>query len=201
MPENKTRQNRHASVKQSILKTAMALIIDKGIAKLSLREIARKAGYSPASLYEYFEGKDEIIAQLSAEAFDRLRIYLGQPPTTIPPDKRLIEIGMAYVKFARENPGHYDLVFNRLPSKRSTASAEINAASPYMIVRQAVVEAIESGSIVMSRGYDLEAITYSLWSLAHGMATLQNTHLSQFEADFDKVNRSAFETFIKGLGT
>ena len=71
---------------------------------LSLRQVARRADFSPAALYNYFSSRDEIIASLFAESFERLNTYLKRVPTDLPLKTRVVELGMAYLDFGRENP-------------------------------------------------------------------------------------------------
>ena len=80
-----TRLERQANVKQAILKTALTLINEKGLDKLSLREIARRIEYSPAGLYEYFESKGDILIALAREGEARLIRAFNQVPTDITP--------------------------------------------------------------------------------------------------------------------
>jgi AcrR family transcriptional regulator len=192
-------RERHEETKQAILAGARALIVEKGVHALSLREVARRTGYSPASLYEYFSGKDDLVAAVAAEALERLGRYLDRVPTDLPPPERLVEIGLAYVAFARQNPEHFLLVFTRLPSARSSLQQAPGAGSPYRIVLQAAQAAIDGGCIAPQPGYGAEEIAYSVWVMAHGMAMLQQTHLRHFEADFPATDRRAFAVFIEGL--
>ena len=54
------RQRRHEKSQQAILDIAAKLIVEHGHEKLSLREVARQADYSPAGLYEYFKSKADV---------------------------------------------------------------------------------------------------------------------------------------------
>ncbi|HEX5692844.1 MAG TPA: TetR/AcrR family transcriptional regulator [Roseiflexaceae bacterium] len=199
MREKPSRQQRHADVKQAIVWAARALILEKGVEQLSLREIARRIGHSPAGLYEYFGNKEEIVAEVAAEAFAQLRLALERVPTGLPPAQRLVELGLAYVAFARQQPEQFLLIFSRLPSQRSSLEAPLSSNSPFALVRDAVQHATDTGAIVARAGYGVEEIGYSLWALAHGLAMLQQTHLRGFQADFTSADRRALEQFVAGL--
>jgi hypothetical protein len=43
---------------------------------------------------------------------------------------------------------------------------------------------------------DAESVAYTLWSLVHGMAVLESTHLRGFDADFTRVHRVALEHLV-----
>jgi len=76
--ESATRQRRHEKTRRAILDAAGRIVARKGIQDLSMREIARQIDYSPAGLYEYFEGKEEIVQALCAEGHQQLSAYIRQ---------------------------------------------------------------------------------------------------------------------------
>jgi len=156
-------------------------------------------GHSPAGLYEYFGSKEEIVAAVAAEALGQLGGYLERVPASLPPARRLVELGLTYVEFARQHPEHFLLVFSSLVSRRASTQMPADARSPYRIVQQAVRDGIDTGDFASRAGYAVEEIAYSLWAFAHGMAMLQQTHLRQFNADFKAADRHALETFLAGL--
>jgi AcrR family transcriptional regulator len=194
-----TRQRRHEDIKQAILWAAHALILEKGLENLSLREIARRIEHSPAGLYEYFGSKDEIVAALTAQALDQLRAALGRVPAGLPIPRRLVELGLAYIAFARQQPEQFLLIFSRLHSQRSSPQTPLNSSSPFALVHEAVQQAIDTETIRAQAGYGTQEIAYSLWAMAHGLAMLQQTHLRSFQADFSAADRRALEAFVAGL--
>ena len=82
--------------KRQILRAAMTLFSEQGLAGTSIRDIARKSGYTNPALYKHFAGKDELAlylfenchrrlwtkcnaAILAAKSFDdKLEGYIGQ---------------------------------------------------------------------------------------------------------------------------
>ncbi len=192
------RQRRHANTKQAILQTALQLVAEKGVDKLSLREIARRVEYSPAGLYEYFGSKEEILRELARKVDGRLNTSMQNIATTLPPVERLTEICLAYIQFALRNNEYFTLM-NSLPSQRTSLDEPVPQESAYVTVLQAVQTAINAGSISARDGYGPEEITYSLWSMIHGMAMLRLTHLRYFQADYETINRQALQIFMAGL--
>ena len=98
------RDRRRLSTREEILIAARELMLEVGPEALSLRQVARRADFSPAALYTYFASRDELVAALFAESFERLDAYLRRVPPELPADRRVVELGMAYLDFARENP-------------------------------------------------------------------------------------------------
>ena len=194
------RQQRHAEMKAAILDAARAAILEHGPARFSLREVARRSGYSPAGLYEYFSGKEDLVRAVADESLARLHAYLSRAAGDLQPAQRLVALGLAYVRFAHDNPQHFLLIFTQLPSRRTTLQTPSTSTSPYRLVLQAVQDGVDAGVFVTRPGLGVEQIAYGVWSLAHGMAMLQQTHLQQFQTDFVTHDRRVLEQFVVGLG-
>jgi AcrR family transcriptional regulator len=135
----RTRGIAHEETRQQILKTARSLVLKFGHERLSLREIARTAGFSPASLYEYFDGKEAIVQTLAARASGSLRLALEKASKQASDDRaRLAALGAAYVGWAKSHAEDFLLLFSQLPSKRQSFPEEPGAGSPYLLVLDAV---------------------------------------------------------------
>ncbi len=196
------RERRNERTRQAILQAALELVIEKGINKLSLREIARRADYSPAGLYEYFSSKDEIVEALVCEASDRFFAHLNQVSRTLAVGEYLVELGMAYIEFAHLNPDHFMMMFTHyqaLPLVNLEEFQPDSDSNAYGLLMDAVQRALTDGLFQSRPGYGKVGITYSFWSLVHGLAILQATYLRQFKWDFPTADRQAIRTFIDGL--
>ena len=62
--------------RENIAAAASALFMEKGIAATSMNDIAKAAGYSKATLYVYFENKEELTGFLVLESMKRLNSYI-----------------------------------------------------------------------------------------------------------------------------
>jgi AcrR family transcriptional regulator len=187
-------------MKAAIVQAARAVILESGPEHFSLREVARRSGYSPAGLYEYFSGKEDLLQAVADESLAQLHAALSYAARDLPPAERLIALGLAYVRFARDNPQHFMLIFARLPSQRTSLQAPPVRTSPYQLVLHTVQEGVDAGIFRVRPGLSVEQMAYGVWVMAHGMAMLQQTHLRQFEADFLAHDRHVLEAFVHGLG-
>ena len=69
----KERQDRERqAVTASILNAARDLFVAEGYQSVSIRKIAERIEYSPAAIYSYYPGKDDIFLALAAEGFHLL---------------------------------------------------------------------------------------------------------------------------------
>lgn len=192
------RERRRKRNKNAILDTATELIQSKGIENISLRDIAKHADYSPAGLYKYFDSKAAIIQAVQARENQKLIERLQTVSSELSPTQRLVELSLLYIQFALEN-SVYLVLINSLSSGRKTKDQSVPTTSPYFVFLKAVDSWGQHEGIKFQSDYGLEEITYTLWSLIHGMATLRVRQLKGFEADFQSVNRRSIELFLNGL--
>lgn len=205
MVRQTARARRHERTREAILSATMDLIVEKGFNNLSLREVAQRVDYSPAGLYEYFGSKDELIAAACLEGDKILGDYLRRVDQSLPLDQYLVELGLAYVRFARERTNTFTFLFTARTVETQFYLADIaktiNPEDSFHLLHQAVQRGIDSGMIRAGPDYSVMDISYNLWALVHGMATLQSSYLQDWDYDFAQADRHAIETFVKGLTT
>jgi AcrR family transcriptional regulator len=194
------RRQRREYTQRAIMDTALALVAEHGLHQLSLREVARRVGYSPAAMYEYFASKEALIQALADEGDLLLRARLSTTSEDLPPGERVISLGLAYVDFARTHPEHFHLMFSELSTSRTSLNDPLDEEKPYYPVAKAVADGIAAGEFGTRPGYGLGEITYGLWALAHGIASLQRTKLRHVVDDFPPIDRAVLETLVSGLG-
>lgn len=201
MTELSPRQRRYHKTKETILQAAREIIAEKGPDGLSLRELARRIDYSPSGLYEYFSSKEEIVTAVCVEGLGLLSSYLNRAPASLTPAERLLEMGLAYLDFAREHPEHFRLIFASLSHEQTHLAEEaMNGDSPYHLLLEAVQAVIATGEFSVSEEFNLEDMAFSLWALVHGLAVLEQTHLKNFQQEAPTtLYRRALRVFGEGL--
>jgi len=203
MAKRTPRERRYARTRQEILDAAMELVQEEGPDKLSMRELARRVDYSPAGLYEYYENKDEIIVALCVEADRRLRIMLKAVPESLPAGEYLVELGMAYLRYARENKEHFLLDASAPsqigPDKPVPFEMAVHRDGTIQVLLRGIEKAVKEGVISPVDEQGLLDIVYSFFSLAHGMAILQLTKMVNLEFDYERANRTAYRKLIDGF--
>jgi AcrR family transcriptional regulator len=162
------------------------MVVERGWDGFSLRGLARGVDLSPASLYEYFDGKDAILEGVADRARKRLVDRLRSVPSDA--SDRLVELAMAYIDFARAEREDFLLLFGRT----STGGEAPGKGSPYSIWLNQLARELGGGA-------DLHARAYGLWACAHGLAMLQVTELNGVEGDFAASDRRTVEALVAGL--
>ncbi|WP_343672948.1 TetR/AcrR family transcriptional regulator [Paraburkholderia heleia] len=97
--------------RERILDAARRIVTREGLAALSMRKIAEAIGYSPASLYLYFAGRDEIAEALGREGYAQLLAQLEPLALIVDARERLHALAHAYVAYGCDYPQIYELIF------------------------------------------------------------------------------------------
>lgn len=95
-----------------IKEAAWAQIAAEGVSALSLRGLARQIGMSPAGLYRYVDGLDELVTSLLVDAYTELADAVEQAAgPDVPPREALIGAARAYRAWAVAHPNRFLLIF------------------------------------------------------------------------------------------
>lgn len=88
---------------------ALRELAKEGIAGVSLRGVARRAGVTPPAVYRHFADKDALLAAVAAECAERLAnvMIAAAAEGAEDPLEAFRAIGIALVRFAVENPEHF----------------------------------------------------------------------------------------------
>src|SRR5580704_10076992 len=106
----------HANLKESLLDAAVDLLAEAGPQGFTLREVARRAGVSHNAPYRHFKDKDDLLAAVAAEGFDRLTASMkAAMETGASAADRLRLAGKGYVEFAMRSPQHLLIMFETPP--------------------------------------------------------------------------------------
>ncbi|MGD2050005.1 MAG: TetR/AcrR family transcriptional regulator [Chloroflexota bacterium] len=199
MEDLSPRERRQARTREEILAAAMSLINEKGPDEFSLRGLAERVDYSPAGLYEYFDGKDDIINAVCAEGDLMLRDSLRAVPDTLPTGEYLVELGLAYIRFADQHMEHFKLMFTYERQGPPVPYEELEFDETYRLLLDAVQAGIDAGKISTGPSYGLAEVALGLWATAHGLAMLKMSNLRHVEYDFETANRAILERLVRGL--
>src|SRR5882672_11755100 len=107
----RSREVESESTRQTILEAAEDLLANGGEAAVSIRELCRRAGVTPPTIYHHFGDKralvDRVIDDCFAE-FDRALAQRAAPPDPI---DALAWAFDRYLEYGRSHPAHYRLMF------------------------------------------------------------------------------------------
>jgi AcrR family transcriptional regulator len=161
--------------------------------------VARRADFSPAALYTYFASRDELVTSLFAESFERLDTYMRRVPLDLPPDRRVVELGMAYMDFARDNPMDLRCILTADPQDLPPSSGKALGLGAAMLLGQTFRDGLEQGVFVGGPGLTVAEMAYGAWALVHGMVSIAGIDLSEVADQVSAEPRRVLESYVRML--
>ena len=165
----------HGHLRATLVAHGVRLLALSGTAGLSLRTLARKAGVSPAAPYRHFKNAHALAEAIAAEGFRKLRdaMLATMADPALGGRTPLERIGVGYLRFATENPDHFQLMFSGrvCPDPAAPESALHQAGqAAFRALTDTIVEAQRQGQVAAEVSPPELAVV--AWSFIHGFSTL-----------------------------
>ncbi len=151
--------------------SAVELIAERGLAGLSLRECARRAGVSHAAPYRHFADKQALLVAIAEQGFGWLTEQGRAAMEGIDdPRLRLDAYGIAYVRFAVRHPVHHRVMFTaelgpETADRGTKTDGEQRDTGAFSLL-------LRSAEAIVGPDGNPELAAVALWSLTHGLSML-----------------------------
>jgi AcrR family transcriptional regulator len=157
-----------SDLRQRVLDTSRVLLENDGVAALSMREVARRAGVTHQAPYHHFPDRESILAELVTQGYEELSRRLSRANDNAPNGGKraaMMASSEAYVGFAIENPGVFRIMFR----------PDVCDPMRFPLVLQAGARAraeLEKLVRIVHDGAYSEALASLYWAHVHGLACL-----------------------------
>ena len=168
--------------KEQIVQAACELVSEVGMDGLNMRDLAKRCNCSTQPIYLSFANADEVKREVHSKIIESYNQYIANEIASNKyPEYKAS--GMAYIRFAKEQPQYFKYLFMRDRSKET--SNEMDA----IFEREA--------DRAMQYGIDHDkaiAIHTHMWVYVHGIATICATGFLDW--DWDTVSNMLNEEFF-----
>jgi AcrR family transcriptional regulator len=160
-----------ADFRDRLCEAAERLFAERGPDAVTMRQLAAELGVSPMTPYRYFEDKDDILAAVRANGFNRFAEALERARAGASGARAIGKaVGEAYVAFAVGHPHSYKLMFDfnqphveKYPELVAAGQRAQRTMTGY--VHDAIAEGIMAG--------DPQQIGMMFWAAIHGSVILE----------------------------
>lgn len=174
-PKPKTEFERQ-QLRTLIMDAARQLFVSRGVDAVTMREIAKRIGYSATSIYLHFADKEALIRAVCDTDFLALAEALKSNLTINDPVERLLAFGRSYTQFALNYPNHYRMMFmtGHPPCDATNSSIQQNNAEQdaYFQLKTVVNDVYLAGRFKKDLN-DADLIAQTVWAGMHGVCALQ----------------------------
>lgn len=175
MPPKFKSEAEKLAARVQILDAARELFVAKGVEAVTMREIAKKIGYSATTIYLHFKDKESLIHVLCLTDFKTLGVELAMILQNPEPIARLVDLGAAYARFALAFPNHYRMMFMTEKPANVIDENDIDPSwDAYKLLNDVVNDVFQAGYF-QSQHDNPEMIAQTLWAAIHGVCSLEIT--------------------------
>lgn len=162
-------------LREACIAEALAIVEEKGVEALSLREVARRLGVSHQAPYKHFASRDHILAELVSRAFAAFAQYLERGGNGKSGDD-VASLGSAYLDYADRHPLQYRLMFGTLlPDPGHHPDMMRNARLAFAVLQGALGRDPPAGPVRPTYD-DINLDALFVWSAIHGVASMMQTN-------------------------
>ena len=174
-PKPKTEAERQ-QLRTLIIDAARDMFVTVGYEAVTMREVAKRIGYSATSIYHHFADKEALLRAVCDTDMLALASSLNTVLQITDPVERMNALGMAYAQFALAYPNHYRMMFMtpRDPCSPETSGLQQNNAEQdaYFQLKTVVNDVFKDGKFKPELN-DSELIAQTVWAAMHGVCSLQ----------------------------
>jgi AcrR family transcriptional regulator len=165
-----TRPYHHGNLRQALLDAAVEVIRETGPLAFTLREAARRAGVSHNAPYRHFRDREELLAEVAAQGFQRLTESMVKAASAgTGALERLRRCGRGYLSFALRYPEHFSVMFDRPGGALEHPAARAAGQEAYETLRRFITDCMAESALPSG---DIERFALVAWTSVHGVAKL-----------------------------
>lgn len=171
-----------SDTKQKLIQITRQLIDDQGVDAISMRELGKELNLSRSAMYRHFKNKEDLLAAVVTENFDRLNSGIHQLFETVNEPRKLIHAVLCtYFDYGIKNKEHYRLMFQKQWDKTLYPSLHESAVAVFGLVENGLKKAENL------RKSPIQS-TAMLFAFIHGLVELQAAGHSETEKGLDHPN-------------
>ena len=192
------RRYHHGNLRKTLLDAAVKRIAKVGPRAFTLREVARQAKVSHNAPYRHFRDKEELLAAVAAEGFERLAdsmIDAAKPAGHAL--HALLLSGQGYVQFALRWPEHFSVMFDYCQNLEEFPDYAASGRRAFQVLLDKIVAAQHAGQLPPG---DPNPLALTAWSMVHGIAKLAISGLLPFQSQEGVLDFTAIATQALGQG-
>ena len=160
-----------ADFRERLCEAAERLFAEHGPAAVTMRQLAADLSVSPMTPYRYFKDKDDILAAVRTNGFNRFSDALEAAFTSVEGGRaRGSAVGEAYLTFAFEHPATYKLMFDLDQPNEDQYPHLVEAAHRARDTQTQWVKSLISEGIFEG---DPNEIGHLFWAATHGAVGLE----------------------------
>lgn len=157
----------HGDLKGALKTAVLRLVRKKGPRGFSLNEASRLAGVSAGAPYRHYADKEALLAEVARDGNQLMATEIREAAGKVVGLKqKMIEAGMAYLRFAIQRPDYFAVIFQSGLEKTKYPELEQSAREAFGTILDLSMQRERTAELGLQRAV-------AAWGLVHGLATLE----------------------------
>jgi AcrR family transcriptional regulator len=192
----------HGNLKEEFLEIAFDFIAKEDVESLTLKVLSDATGTSRSAIYRHFSSKDELLETMILKGFEQFDSLIS--PILKNKEQALIDrfylSGKTYIKFAKQNPNLYRLLFGKKYAviRERLISIQDQNCSGFGALKLAVEEGQEEGVLKKEESFHR---TILIWSSLHGFSSLIIDGFMDIEKIWSELYDKMFQDMLSAAVT
>lgn len=176
------------NTREAIVLGALEIVKEKGFDGVKARDVAKKLNCSIQPIFYQFKNMEELKLAVYEKIYEIYKEYMLSGENTNTPYK---EMGNSYVRFARDYPELFKILFMQ--------KTEVNSSN-FMQIDHLADKVISEGQKFTGLSFDEQKDFHlKVWIFTHGIATLVVTGtISLSNEEIDKIIADSVRQMLKG---
>lgn len=169
----------HGDLRQALIAEGLESARAGGPSAVTMREVTRAVGVSPNAAYRHFQDREDLVRAVADRAQRALAHAIAdrvaQTPSDLSPGEASIErlrrVGLAYIDFARSEPGWFELAFFTQDTEAHDGIVTLDdeIVAPFRLLMDTLDGMVDAGALAAERRPLAE---WACWSAVHGFADI-----------------------------
>mgnify|MGYP002380833888 FL=1 len=169
------RERERVALQKKIIDKGREILVNEGLAALTMRRLADEIEYTPGALYAHFADKDALVRAICQTDYVAFTRHFQSEQAAADPPARLRALAKLYARFALEHPEQYKTLFvmDAVPNlKEGLPEHDKPEEDAYSALERAVADAIRQGYFPAFAGRS-HLVAQSLWAAMHGVVSIE----------------------------
>jgi len=190
----------HGSLGNALVEAGLEVARQSGPSALTIRDLARHAGVSPAAAYRHFPNLDHLVADVSRMARQELATAMIDAREALPvirhrdrrAARRFRAIGDAYVRFAIASPRLFETAF----VASDAPPTAMDDPSAWDVLTTSIDELVAAGVVPADRH---DAAPLIAWAAVHGLGSILIRRPHPITIDPDQAIAAVLDGVLRSL--
>lgn len=171
---SRTPRGQGERLRERLLEAGLEIVAEHGDkSHATIRAVTKRAGVSPTAFYLHFRTRDELVSALRERGFEEFRAVVAEAAATggDDPAATLHASGLGYMRFARERPNVYALIFSPdEPPEDHDGDPHGPGWESFKDLMARIAAYLDHAG---AEGADIQRLAMAIWTGLHGYVTLR----------------------------